>query len=221
MITALFLLAAAAAPVTAVDAERAFEAEAHQIGQWAAFRKWSTADSVMFNPNAVWTHELLKDAKEPKEVLHWAPADSWVSCDKRTAVNRGPWYLSDGKATGFFTTVWMQQKEGWRWIYDGGDSLDTPIALPKSPRIHAASCTGKAKIPAAYRAEVKPTERIAGQAPADAGQGRSADGTLLYEWKVEAGGRRRMTAKLWNGADYATVLDEVIQAPPATPPKPQ
>ena len=64
-----------------------------------------------------------------------------------------------------------------------------------------------------YRDEVKPTERIAGKPPADAGQGRSADGTLIYEWKVASSGERHFEAKLWNGRDYRTVVSQKIPAP--------
>ena len=48
---------------------------------------------------------------------------------------------------------------------------------------------------------------------ADAGQGRSADGTLIYEWRVAATGERRFEAKLWNGRDYRTILDQSVPAP--------
>ena len=59
---------------------------------------------------------------------------------------------------------------------------------------------------------MKSIERIAGKPPADAGQGRSADGTLIYEWKVSASGDRNFKAKLWNGRDYTTILDQKIAA---------
>ena len=78
-----------------------------------------------------------------------------------------------------------------------------------------ASCSGKARIPKEYREEVKPTDRIAGKPPADAGQGRSADGTLIYEWRVAKDGERHFQAKLWNGRDYRTVLDQRVPAPKA------
>ena len=63
---------------------------------------------------------------------------------------------------------------------------------------------------------MKPTARIAGKPPADAGQGRSADGTLIYEWKVAASGERHFKAKLWNGSDYRIILDQKISAPRPT-----
>ena len=49
----LLLLAAASAP-TAIDAERAFAADAQRIGQWTAFRKYAEATAVVFTPQAAW-----------------------------------------------------------------------------------------------------------------------------------------------------------------------
>ena len=37
----LALLIVAAEPQTAIDAERAFAADAQKLGQWTAFRKWA------------------------------------------------------------------------------------------------------------------------------------------------------------------------------------
>lgn len=202
----------AAASMTAVDAERAFNRDAQRIGQWTAFKKYADETAVMFTPQAVWAHEFLDGRKDPPKSVTWAPSDSWVSCDGRTAINRGPWKAPNG-GKGYFTTVWVRESAGWQWTYDGGDSLAKPMAWPKRPRVQRASCGGKEKIRAEYREEVKPTARIAGKPPADAGQGRSADGTLIYEWRVAASGERRFEAKLWNGRDYRTILDQHIPAP--------
>jgi hypothetical protein len=203
----------AAALSTAVDAERAFAADAQKIGQWTAFKKYADESAVMFTPQAVWAHEFLAPLKDPPKALTWAPADSWVSCDGRTSVNRGPWKSASGKAFGYFTTVWVHEAKGWKWTYDGGDRLAQPMALPRKPRVQRASCGGAARIPQEYRKEVEPTARIAGKPPADAGQGRSADGTLIYEWRVAKDGERQFQAKLWNGRDYRTILDQHIAAP--------
>ena len=203
----------AAALTTAVDAERAFAADAKKIGQWTAFKKYADESAVMFNPQAVWAHEFLRPLKDPPKALTWGPADSWVSCDGRTAINRGPWSSPSGKAYGYFTTVWLREGKGWKWTYDGGDQLAQPMTMPRKPRVERASCGGRAKIPAEYRQEVKPTDRIAGKPPADAGQGRSADGTLIYEWKVAKDGERHFQAKVWNGRDYRTILDQHVAAP--------
>ena len=69
----LLLAAAAAAAPTAVDAERAFAADAQRIGQWTAFRKYADRDAVMFTPQAVWAHEFLKDRKDPPKAVAWRP----------------------------------------------------------------------------------------------------------------------------------------------------
>ena len=203
----------AAALTTAVDAERAFASDAKKIGQWTAFKKYADESAVMFNPQAGWAHEFLGPLKDPPKALAWGPADSWVSCDGRTAINRGPWSSPSGQAHGYLTTVWLREGKGWKWTYDGGDQLSEPMAMPRKPRVERASCGGKAKIPGEYREEVKPTERIAGKPPADAGQGRSADGTLIYEWRVAKDGERRFEAKLWDGRDYRTILDQHVAAP--------
>lgn len=212
MIVALIL--AAAQPTTAVEAERAFAADAQKIGQWTAFRKWADNSAVMFVPHAVWAQDFLKGAQDPPKALAWGPADSWVSCDGRTAITRGPWSSPAKTTHGYFTTVWMRNGDTWRWVYDGGDTLEQPIALPAEPRVEQASCDDRAEVPEAYRDTVIPTEKIAGKPPADAGQGRSADGTLLYEWKVSQDGARRFVAKLWNGDAYRVVVDQSVAAPP-------
>ena len=43
MLLAAQVAAAAPAPQTAIEAERAFAADAQKLGQWTAFRKWSRA----------------------------------------------------------------------------------------------------------------------------------------------------------------------------------
>ena len=200
----------AAASLTAVDAERAFARDARRIGQWTAFRKYADDTAVMFTPQAIWAHEFLAGKKDPPKSIVWGPSHSWTSCDGRTAITRGPWATAAGKWSGYFTTVWVREQPGWQWIYDAGDTLTAPTPLPKKAKVQRASCAGREKIPGEYREEVKPTARIAGKPPADAGQGRSADGTLIYVWKVAASGERHFQAKLWNGRDYRTVLDQKV-----------
>lgn len=211
MITAL-LLAAAPLP-TAVDAERAFARDAQRLGQWTAFRKYAAPDAVMFDPQAVWAHDLLKGLKDPPEAVRWWPGASFVSCDGRTAVNTGPWTRNRGTLHGYFTTVWQRDKGKWLWAYDGGDVLKTPRPIPRQPFVRRASCRGKA--PGAPIIPPPPlSQKKARTTPEDQGRGESADKTLGWDWKVDKKGRRHFRTYLWNGSHYEQVLFDDVPPPP-------
>ena len=203
-----FLLLAATLP-TAVDAERAFARDAQRIGQWTAFRKYAAPTAVIFTPQAVWAHEALKGRKDPPAALTWSPAESYVSCDGRTAVNKGPWTSASGKAHGYFTTVWMRKGRAWTWVYDGGDGLDTPMPPRARPIVRRASCSRGSAVRALAKRAVSAAQ-VAGKPPGDAGTGQSADGTLSYQWKVDPKGARHFQAQLWTGRQYQTVLEQQI-----------
>ncbi len=195
------LLLAAAAPQTAVEAEQAFNRAAQTEGQWTAFRRFSTADSVMFNPQPVKTHALLAEARDPPIAVQWFPAESYVSCDGTMAVNTGPWVRP--KAAGYFTTVWVRQADGgWKWVMDGGDALEKPIAAGEKARVETASCKGK---PHALPVEKAGTGTT--------GSGTSPDGTLHYQWHVAPDGERAFNAWLWNGREMAPVVEDRVAAP--------
>jgi len=206
-------LIAAAPVISAVDAERAFAADAQRMGQWTAFAKWAHHDAVMFTPQAVWARDFLKDRKDPPRAISWRPARSFVSCDGRTAVNTGPWFKLDGQAGGYFTTVWQRDKGEWRWAYDGGGPLAGPAPAAKTAQLHRASC--RAKAPGAPVIAPPPlTAREARTTPEDNGRGESADRTLGWDWKVEQSGARHFRVYLWNGARYAQVLFNDVPAAP-------
>ena len=218
MIAAL-LLAAAAAPAangaafTAIDAEHAFASDAKRIGQWSAFRKWADRDAVMFTPQAVWAKTFLKPLKDPPNAISWRPADSFVSCDERTAVNSGPWFRTDGTLAGYFTTVWQRTPAGWRWVYDGGGPATEPAPTRKSSTVHRASC--RAKAPGAPIIPPPPlTPKQARTTPEDNGRGQSADKTLGWDWKVEKSGARHFRVYQWNGTRYTEVIHNDVPAPP-------
>ena len=209
----LILAAAIAAPATprvatALDAERVFAADARRNGQWSAFRRWADPTAVMFTPQAVWARDYLKGRKDPPQSVQWSTAQSWVSCDQRTAVNTGPW--RNAGTNGYFTTLWMRQKSGdWRWTVDGGDALKTPLATPRRPAVRRADCGGGALRNRLIEAEyARPINSTA--PPGDSGFQRSADGTLLYQWRVEANGARQTRVRLWTGRQFTTVLDQKV-----------
>jgi len=209
MITALLL--AAAPVVTAIDAENAFARDARKLGQWTAFRKWADPDAVMFTPQAVWARTFLKPLKDPPRSISWRPAQSFVSCDGRTAVNNGPWFTQDHRQAGYFMTIWQRTPAGWRWVYDGGvPSLKGSAG--KTPRSVKASCsTPNAAPPVQAPPALKSTQAMT--TPQDNGRGLSADGTLGWDWVVTPAGQRTFRVYLWNGKRYAEVIHAIDPAP--------
>ena len=200
MIEAL-LLAAADPAMTAIDAERAFVADAQKLGQWTAFRKWSTPDAQMFVPQPVNAHEFLKDKADPPVSVFWWPGRSFVSCDGSYAVNTGPWVRQYGKSVGYFTTVWQRQPDGaWKWIYDGGDGLETARAEGGDIKPKLASCDGK---PIGLTAKPPRLGSV--------GSGNSTDKTLVWRWSVSADGARTFEVWTWNGHGYDSALTDEIK----------
>jgi hypothetical protein len=196
------LLAAAAATAapssTAIDAERAFASDAQRIGQWAAFRKYAARDAIMFNPQAVWARDFLAGRKEPRRAISWTPAASIMSCDRSVAVNGGPYATPDGHH-GRFTTVWLKGRNGWHWIYDGGEGTATPVPSGPVPLVSVASCKGKPTgAPIAAPLAQAPRGKLL-----DYGRGESADRTLGWDWKIEKDGTRMFRVYQWTGRGYA------------------
>ncbi|HET9459517.1 MAG TPA: hypothetical protein VFO51_06010 [Sphingomicrobium sp.] len=205
---AFALLAAAvaaaepAAPMTALDSERAFAADAHKLGQWGAFRKWAADDATMFVPQPVNAQQWLKERKEPPVAVFWWPGRSYVSCDGTFAVNTGPWVRQWGKSVGYFTTVWKRQADGgWKWVYDAGDSLGNLRAEGGDIGQKVASCDGRPTT----LAEAPPTQGAA------TGSGTSPDGTLRWSWIVMPDGARAFRAFLWNGSSYDQVVADAVE----------
>lgn len=206
---AAFVLAAARIG-SATDAEIAFARDAKKIGQWSAFRKWADRDAVMFAPHAVWARTFLKPLKDPPRSISWRPAQSFVSCDARTAVNTGPWFTQDHALGGYFTMIWQRTPAGWRWVYEGG--IPAPVEKASGPTARRASCDGDAPGPPITAPPMLGRERtIAG--PQDAGRGLSADKTLGWDWKVSARGARTLRVFLWTGGRYAKVIDALTPPP--------
>ena len=200
MIIALLL---AATTPTAIDAERAFAADAQKIGQWDAFRKWSTSDAMMFVPQPITAHEFLIGKKNPPEAVKWSPSQSIVSCDGGYAVNLGSW--TSGKDHGYFTTIWVRQPDrSWKWIYDTGEALTKPLPPVAKPVIKRATCTGKA-LPLPKAAPLP--------SGFSGGQGESKDHTLHWTWTVSPKGDRRFAVQLWNGSQFIPVVAQRIAAP--------
>jgi hypothetical protein len=205
----LFFAAAAATPLTAVDAERAFNRNARRDGEWTASRAYADEDAVLFMPQALWAREFFKGRRNPPAATSWSPNRSYVSCDGRIAVNTGPWRTARGDQGGFFTTVWQQEKGQWHWISHGRHTLRKPLAARKTPLVQKASCRGKAPGPPLM---ATPTaQRGPGDvAPDDFGRGYSSDRTLGWDWRVGPGGVRHFRTFMWTGRRYTLALDQMI-----------
>jgi hypothetical protein len=141
VIPLLLMLAAADAPAkTPVDAERAFAADAKTIGQWTAFRKWSTDDAVMFVPQPTNAHDFLEDRKDPAQAIDWWPTASYISCDGKQAVNTGGWRRPDG-SVGFFTTMDRRRRRWTHQVARSGRTQSGPRFLQEYSAGHPPLAT--------------------------------------------------------------------------------
>jgi len=205
------LLLAGAPHDTAIDAEHAFAADAQRIGQWSAFRKYADRDAVIFTPQASWARDFLRGRKDPPHAIRWHPSHSYVSCDGRTAVNTGPWFGVKGHVGGTFTTVWQKTPAGWRWVYDGGGPLAGSASRTPRVVVQKAACTGR-PTGAPIAPPPRLTNRKARTTRIDNGRGQSADGTLGWDWRVDARGNRRFRLFEWTGHHYVEVLSRQTRA---------
>lgn len=196
------LVLQAAAPQSAVDAERAFNAAAQARGQWTAFREFAAPDAAMYVPQRVNAQEWLGDRKDPPRSVEWWPTESYVSCDGKLAVNTGGSKWPDG-SSGYFTTLWMRQPDGsWKWTLDYGARLDVPRARVEQPAVRRAEC---AKLPRRFPRATPP----AGQSRADL---FDFDDTLTVMPMRLPDGSQRFQVFLWNGTEHVPVIDDVIAA---------
>ncbi|MFZ5794783.1 MAG: hypothetical protein ACRCS5_04395 [Sphingomonas sp.] len=185
---------------SALDAERAFAADAQALGQWTAFRKWAAADATMFVPQPVNAQAWLKDRTDPAKAISWWPTASYVSCDGSLALNTGGWKRPDG-SVGYFSTVWQRQPDGgWKWIVDGGDDLKVGRDKPRIIQSEVGSCAGT------------PTQDPILSSD-NAGGGRASDRTLGWMWEAAQDGSRRFWAAIWTGKRWKAVVDDKIAAP--------
>jgi hypothetical protein len=185
----LALLLAAATPQTAVEAERAFAAEAQTKGQWTAFRKYAAPDAIMMAPGTVNAHKFLERfASDPKVPVMWWPARVWVSCDDSLAVTTGPWVRRGGTQVGSFTTVWRREADGaWRWVYDNGRELPAAVDAPDEPAEEAVYCGGQPRGLDLSLRDPLPLVQFEGRA---LNEGREALATIRWGEAVASGQSR-------------------------------
>lgn len=203
------IAAAALQPSAASDvvlAERAFALQAQREGQWTAFRATAAADATMFVPQPVRAQDFLAGREDPPRSVAWQPARVWIACDGRTAVTYGHWQQPGG-TRGYFTTVWQRQRNGgWRWLLDRGDELPAGSAdlEREPPRVEEikAHCRQDSRRPAPPPLAHAPADRTGG--------GRSADGTLRWQWVVTPGGALDFAVDLAARDGYQRVIADHV-----------
>lgn len=214
-------------PSALVAAEMAFSRLAQEKGQWTAFAETAAPDAEMFVPQRVAAPEWLKKRANPPVAVKWQPHAVWIACDGSAGVTRGAWQ-GEGKATGWFTTVWQRQKKGdYKWVLDQGGAAAAPIPAPDFLVGSIADCPARvagerpsAPPPALPKGAVAPLPPLAGPIPpfvapagSDARDGRASDGTLAWRSVVLPGGERDFIAWMWKEGTMVEVVRTHAAAP--------
>ena len=189
-------------PSAFIAAEIGFSRLAQEKGQWTAFRETVAPEGVMFVPQRVKARDWLKSQKDPAEAVKWQPHAVYVSCDGNVGVTTGAW--QKGPANGYFTTVWLRdpKKGKLAWTLDHGDTLATPREAPDFIAAKQAVCGSRPAVP--VEAAGEGDDMVVGLAP---------DQTLSWTSTVRADKSRRVTIRLWDGKEMATVIDDRVAAP--------
>ena len=188
-------------PSAFIAAEIGFARLAQEKGQWTAFRETAAPDAVMFVPQRVKARDWLKSQKDPAEAVKWQPHAVYVSCDGNAGATTGAW--QKGGESGYFTTVWLRdpKKGDLLWTLDHGDTLTTPREAPDFIASKQATCGSPG---VGVDGGTEGEDRMIGLSP---------DQTLSWTSTVRADQSRRVTIRLWDGTQMATVIDDQVAAP--------
>lgn len=144
-------LAAPVDPAPVVAAERAFAADGLELGVQASFLKHSADEAIVLAPEPVLAHAVYGKPRPKGKPLVWWPLWAGVAKSGDLGFTTGP-YTYDGKAGGYYFTIWARQPDGaWKWLFDGGPPSDTTGAAPQGsdvayarPAARAAGSAAKA-----------------------------------------------------------------------------
>lgn len=187
-------------PSSVIAAEIAFNRLAQEKGQWTAFAQTAADAAVMFVPQKVVAKDWLKKQANPAASVTWAPSIAYVSCNGNLAASTGNW-TQPGGAVGYFTTIWRRDKKGrWQWIMDHGDTLATARATPEFLSGKVATC------------KRGPQGDVAPPAPGKKGEKPPPppDESLIWSADITTDGTRHVTVRMWTGAAYETVIDDIV-----------
>lgn len=153
---------ASPAPEAALDeviaVERAFAAETRERGFKRGFLAYVAPDGFLFQPGPTPARpglDALPDEAPPGPPLDWWPQFAGIA-------NSGDLGFTTGGASipVRYFTVWRRQADGsWRWIYDGGPRLESPLpGDPEGPVLRLPPATGEAGSADRALAEIAPLE---------------------------------------------------------------
>jgi ketosteroid isomerase-like protein len=125
----------ASVPEAVAAAERAFAAEGMAKGVGPSFVNWAAPEGVVFRPDPVNARQFYTAHPGPGPgALNWWPHRVGVARSGDLAFDTGPWVSGDGKAHGWFFTVWKKQPDGtWKWMLDHGFSGGPSKITPETP----------------------------------------------------------------------------------------
>lgn len=156
---------AANAPVTpkpVVEAERAFAADGMARGVRDSFLDHMSDDAIVFGPGPIGA-KAVYSARPPSKpgVLDWWPVWAGISRSGDLGFTTGP-YTVNGQLGAYYFTVWKKQADGsWKWIFDGGASVDAAGAPAKgSEPANLATATDAGSYPEHARQEIQQAETL-------------------------------------------------------------
>jgi ketosteroid isomerase-like protein len=126
----------AAAEDAVIKAERDFAADAAVRGVGPSFSTWAAPEGIVLTPNPTNARAVYgaRTNKPGEPVLKWWPLRVGVAASGDLAFDTGPWVTADGKASGWFLTLWKRQPDGaWRWVLDHGADAAPPKSGPETP----------------------------------------------------------------------------------------
>lgn len=207
----------AAQPSKIVAAELAFARMAREDGQWTAFRAFAAPGAIMHGENgAVDASSWLTGKIDPAESVRWNPRAVWTSCDGTVAVSNGRFRQPDG-IVGSFVTVWQRQSDGeYRWIYDAGTPDDPqPVrTAPMAPTseddivVNAYDSIKGLVADCNRRGEITPAPPAYALPAGTQGKAMlSRDGSLRWRWEHTQGKTRRFVAEFVTSGQWEIALD--------------
>jgi hypothetical protein len=192
-------------PSAIIAAELAYNRLTQEKGVAAAFRETAHKDAVMFLPKRTRVGDKLPEGTLLSG-LSWAPHAVYASCDGSAGATVGVWQ-GPGKAHGYFTTIWLRERDGrFKWVLTHGGARTGKMAdAPDFIQAKEGKCGSRPAI-----------GLEAGDVGDDLAIGLSFDQTLSWRSLVRADGSRRITVRMWDGTAMVDVIDDVVSAEAAT-----